>query len=235
MDEFAYDIEYLRLQVLVNEDEGLGKWEMYFDVMREDYMLDECHRLLAAAKGWDLTQEGRARVREEEALLAIHVHDLPRAGELLSGLLAQYRIMQDRHGEARTFGHLGMLANMQGNLGDAEKYAQQSQMIFEELGDEVNVAIGLFNLGNLKDDQAEFVQVEEYYRRALTQYRILERPDGQAATLNGLASTLRSLGRWEESAQLYRSSIAIYRDLDDLHDVATSLHNAAIIDQFQGK
>ena len=96
-DDLTYDLERLRLLVLADESAGLDEWEVAVAEFRDAYLLDDCRRLLNAAKAWPLSEHGRARVREEEAVLAIAAGDWPRAGRLLQDLLDTYRSLADRH------------------------------------------------------------------------------------------------------------------------------------------
>src|SRR5215212_4146928 len=127
-------IEYFRLRVIEDEDGGLGEWEGAISAYRDGFLLEDSQRLLTAAKSWPLSPSGRARVREEEALLLFQGNEWPQAQRRFTGLLKTYRQLGDRHGEARTLGHLGMLADLQGDADDAETLFRQTEAIFVALG-----------------------------------------------------------------------------------------------------
>ncbi len=216
-DDLTYDLERLRLLILADESAGLDDWEAAMAEFRDAYLLDDCRRLLNAAKAWPLSEHGRARVREEEAVLAIEAGDWPRAGRLLQELLDTYRSLGDRHGEARTLGHLGMLADLNGDAATAAGYLAQTGVLFAELGDQHALAANAFNLGNLHDDLARWDEADAAYRQALDLYRSLEDVAGEAKALSALAAVRRSQGRWDEAAALYEESITLSRQADDLH------------------
>src|SRR4051812_43327716 len=115
MDDLTYDIEYLRLRTLANEADGLNAWAAGVGVFRDAYFLEDCRRLLNSAKSWPLSPMGRTQVREQSALLYLHAHEWDEAERAFASLLPSYEQLGDRHGQARTFGHLGLLADLNGN------------------------------------------------------------------------------------------------------------------------
>ena len=54
-NHLKYDIEYLRLRVLMDEDVGLAEWEGAISAYRDSYLLEDSRLLLAEAQSWPLS------------------------------------------------------------------------------------------------------------------------------------------------------------------------------------
>ncbi|HLQ22465.1 MAG TPA: HD domain-containing phosphohydrolase [Gemmatimonadales bacterium] len=63
--------------------------------------------------------------------------------------------------------NLGILANIQGNHGEALAHYQQSLYAFQRTGDDHGCAIAYHNLGMVSADQAKWDEADEYFRRCL--------------------------------------------------------------------
>jgi hypothetical protein len=61
-----YLIEFLETWFSNDAEEGFREWQRTF--RRASWQNDLCHRLLSVAKGWQLSEENRASLRNDEGI-----------------------------------------------------------------------------------------------------------------------------------------------------------------------
>jgi tetratricopeptide (TPR) repeat protein len=76
---------------------------------------------------------------------------------------------------------------------------------------ECRLAYTFNNLGSVAQDQGQYLDAEQYYRRSITNWQHCGkgRHPGMARTLNNLASLMHSTGKWKQAENLLRRSEAV--------------------------
>lgn len=194
-DSLLYNIEYLRLCVLEDEDTGLAAWEEAMAAYRDSYLLAECRQLLAVAKSWSLAPAGQARVQEQEGVLALQANDWDRAQSVFLALLPMYQKLGERHGQARTVGHLGVLAAREGNINDineAEQNMVKAISLWTELDHQDGIAANLMNLGEIYRNRGAWDESVAYFEQALAIVREVGDHKREASIFKHLARFISS-------------------------------------------
>ena len=109
--------------------------------------------------------------------------------------------------------NLGILANIQGALGDATAHYERSLDAFRRSGDERGCAIAYHNLGMASADRGRWDQAEEYYRRTLeVASRIGDRHLEGLARLNR-SEVLLARQRYDDARAGAEAALEIFNQL----------------------
>jgi tetratricopeptide (TPR) repeat protein len=108
-------------------------------------------------------------------------------------------------------------------LGLAEACYEESLGIFRALGDRVNAAIVLSNLGEVCHQQRRAERAVELFAEALRMQRELDSPDGIAFDLTNLARVRLELGEPDRAAALSAQGIRLFRDMGNRLGLAGAL------------
>ncbi len=77
------------------------------------------------------------------------------------------REIGDRQGEAQSLNNLGLIAEIRGDVADAELLQRESLVIRREMGDRLGEAASLGNLGVIAQNRGDLAQAERLYREGL--------------------------------------------------------------------
>ena len=135
---------------------------------------------------------------------------------------------------AATEGTLGILAQLRGDYGNAERAYHQALEIFTRLGDQAGMARGYHQLGMLAELRGDYDRAEPLYRQSVG---IKERIGDQA----GMASSYHQLGRlaqlrgdYDSAEPLYRQSLGISERIGDQAGMASGYHQLGMLAQLRG-
>lgn len=118
-------------------------------------------------------------------------------------------------------------ARFYGQLAEHEKaegLLQASLPIFHRLDAQSEIALALYQLGEVYSRTGAYEKAESTLRESLAVYKALNDPNGMAAALNSLGAVIHSLGEYRAARELYRESLAISQKIDDPWGIASSLH-----------
>ncbi len=134
--------------------------------------------------------------------------------------------------------YLGEAQNYQEEITDAIDYFHKASDLQKELGQELELASVLNELGNLYDKQGQYVEAESFYLQALElrQHLLGDNHPKLANSLNNLAEAYRAQGRYDEAEPMYRKALEMNQRLlgSDHSEIATTLNNWALSYYEQG-
>jgi predicted ATPase/DNA-binding SARP family transcriptional activator len=140
---------------------------------------------------------------------------------------AQPPTKQERADSLFSVSVLSMLLN---DLDHATRRAQESLVLYQQLGDQLNIGRVLNNLGNIKLQERDQRGAERYYRDSLAISRQTNYKRGVAATLDNLAEVERLQGNLVASKAAYDESLTLYQQLGDMAATATVMgHKATLL------
>ena len=104
----------------------------------------------------------------------------------------------------------------------AKSWYEKSLILRQHLGDSVDIADGLVDLGNALDELGSELKntdssrlAAQYYRQALGIYRSLDDKPSIASVCNNLGDALKHLKRYDEALKFLRESARIRIEMDD--------------------
>ncbi|MCB9138491.1 MAG: tetratricopeptide repeat protein [Caldilineaceae bacterium] len=136
---------------------------------------------------------------------------LQRAKVLCCHALDLFLTLENAHGLAHTYNHLGLIAIRQKNWEKAEEYLKQAMEIWSEGPDRHGLIDGMINLGLLYSLQQQHEQALNYAREAL--------------------ETAQTLGEEWRVGRIYVNMAWIYEDLADSNAAEAVIAKASVIFQ----
>jgi len=111
----------------------------------------------------------------------------------------------------------------------ALEYAEKSRILFESLGNKIEIA-NMHNLfGLVYTDQGENIRAVNAYENAIAIYDESGDKTLKAATLSNLGIVYYRLGAFNSSLDYYYSALKIYEDTGDYDAMSNTLTNIALI------
>ena len=141
----------------------------------------------------------------------------------------------DEGWRAVALGNLGLIAQTQGKLAEAEQFHRDALAIDQKLGRLEGQANQLGNLGVIYRTQGKLAEAEQFHRDALAINQKLGSLEGQANQLGNLGLIYHTQGKLAEAEQFYRDALAINQKLGSLEGQAIQLGNLGLIYRTQGK
>jgi len=146
-----------------------------------------------------------------------------RAIEFYGQIIAIFRELGDRQGEANALGNLGNVYRSLGEYQRAIEFHQQSLSLKRELGDRQGEADTLGNLGLVYTSLGEYQRAIEFHQQSLALTRELGDRQGEANALGNLGNVYRSLGEYQRAIEFHQQSLSLTRELGDRQGEATTL------------
>ena len=122
-----------------------------------------------------------------------------------------------------------------GAYGDARSSCEGSLLIAQEIGEKRGEAIINFQFGTLALMEDKLQESLEYYQKALTQFQILEEPDGVASVWYQLGRVYETRMEWNPAQDSYRKSAEIEEAQGNLSGAAKSWSQLANVLKKTGK
>ena len=117
----------------------------------------------------------------------------------------------------------GHLAQRQGDFARARMHYTDSLVSYQQLNDEVHVAVVLRGLGEIAEDQGDLLSAKDYYEQSLNIFRSLGDIKGTSVALNHLATLALLSNDYERAAALSAESLGIERQRKDNRTTAIAL------------
>lgn len=234
----AHRIEYDRLALAVEGDEGLRRWAHRFERAWLDGRTDECRQLLIGIKGSgiSLSDTSRATVLRCQGLLALLQEEYHRAETDFQTALALCEETGDDLVAGRLLNDLGTLDQARGDLPAAvEHYRASLQRLpptENGAGDAAmvrnNLGLALVSLGERAAGLAEFEQARAIYER-------LGYPQGVARTQINLGQLYARQGDHAAATAAYQEALATLRRFGEGRLVVEVLNSLGVLAKTQGQ
>ena len=134
---------------------------------------------------------------------------------------------------ASIYHQLGIVAQGQQQLKQAEDYFQQALQIMIASGYQGNQANTFHQLGMIAQEQWQWKQAEHYYQQALQIRFKFHDPHNQANTYHQLGTVAQEQRLWEQAEYYLQQALQIKVEFHDLHEQASTLHHLGIVAQEQ--
>lgn len=125
---------------------------------------------------------------------------------------------------ASVYHQLGMVAQEQRQLAQAEQYYQQALQIKIEFNDRYSQADTYHQLGSVAQEERQWVQAEQYYQRALQIEVEFNERYAQADTYHNLGMVAQEQRQWVQAEQHYHHALQIEVEFDDRYSQARTYH-----------
>lgn len=119
------------------------------------------------------------------------------------------------------------ILNAQGKFKEALEIARNSLTIYEQLGNRLDIATALLNVGGEWHYLSDFQQASDYYLRALKIMNDLNHRYYQRMLGNNLASIFINLGDYQKGKEYAERSLVIARELGQDYPISSSMFNVA--------
>jgi tetratricopeptide (TPR) repeat protein/predicted transcriptional regulator len=140
--------------------------------------------------------------------------EITTAAEHFANAHENYRLNNDRMGEATCLNNLGVLAGEQGDLSRAEMYYKRSLDIYREIDiAQKQHADTLSNLGVIAARRGDLAHAEDYFERSSTIFRELDNATHVTAPLLNLGDVTRQRGDLNRAEDYYKQGIDIARQV----------------------
>jgi tetratricopeptide (TPR) repeat protein len=135
--------------------------------------------------------------------------------------------------QAKTYHHLGIVAQEQHQLEQAGQYYQQALEIYIEFNDRYSQADTYHELGMVAQKQRQFARAEHYYQQALQ--LDIESNDryNRAKTYHNLGVVAQEQWQWLQAEQHYQQALQLYIEYNDRYNRAKTYHNLGVVAQQQ--
>jgi len=128
----------------------------------------------------------------------------------------------------------GSLAQVQSDYVEARRLSEEALLIFRELGDHLNEARTLNNLGIAAYEQGNLEEAQGHFSQALQIYRDLGDDWGIAAALTNVGLVVMDMDAPSAAKDYHAEALTIFRALDDKRSAAIALNNLAVLAHQEG-
>ena len=135
----------------------------------------------------------------------------------------------DKRAHACALIRLGNGCRLRGDLSDARRHFEQSQVFFEELGDKAGLSKRLNNQGLVLKDWGRLEEALALYKQNEQLCRELDDKAGLSSSLGNQGNVLADWDRLEEALALYKQQEQLCRELGDKRGLSRSLANQAAL------
>lgn len=129
----------------------------------------------------------------------------------------------------------GVLCLYQSQFDTAQNAFKASQALYEKMGDKLNIARSLSNLGDVARYRGDYKIATLYYQGCLEIQRQVEDKPGIAYSLNRLGVLARDQGDAKHAYGLHEQSLGIEQELNNARGVGYSMFNLGVASFFLSK
>lgn len=180
-------------------------------------------KLIECANARDMHDPAKTELLYAAGFIVKSLGDILKARELFDLAAKEARAQQDQASHAYALLGLGEVASNEHSMDEAEKYIEQSMVIFKSLGDKVGMMLAFADKGNIAADRQGYDKAREYYNDNLKICREMGHQLGVAGTLLALGRIETYFGDKEKGRQYGEESLAIYRGSKDKSGIAGAL------------
>ena len=137
----------------------------------------------------------------------------------------------DKSGEAKSLGNIGLLYLDKSNYTKSFEYLNKSLKINEEIKDSLNIASNLLNMGLVFYYQANYDKALGYFKQS---YGVSSRAGAKtkaANTLNNIGAIYFQTAQIDSAEYYFAESLELREELNDKRGMASSLLNLGLISQ----
>lgn len=165
-----------------------------------------------------------------EQLAVSSIESEEEAGRLLEESMVLCREMDDQAGIARGLIACSEFARYaQQDFARARQCMEESLEINQRLGNRWNMALVLFDLGQLAQQLGLRQEAKRRYGESLALRRDLGDGWGEALCLDYMGYVARELGEYEEARQLHRQSLSLSQEIGDQLGIGGSIDNLGLV------
>jgi tetratricopeptide (TPR) repeat protein len=136
--------------------------------------------------------------------------------------------------QARSYNHLGLVAEAETDLDTAVEHFEESLEIFRSLQSPRGEAMCLSNLGLVAKKKGDLEAAKEYYERGLERFRDSDGTYVQVACLGNLGVLTQELGELSTARSYLRQSLELSRSINDRQRKAEALLGLGLIARTEG-
>ncbi len=137
--------------------------------------------------------------------------------------------------KAETYKALTDLYRLKNSYPEAIFYLDQALKIYQELGDEAEIAKNYNNLGNILWMALDYPKSETAFKKAIEIQQKLGDPANLAITLNNIGSLYLSQNQYQKALDFYHQSLQLRKNLNNLEEKARTLNNIGVVNLALGK
>ncbi len=130
---------------------------------------------------------------------------------------------------------LAMLCREEGNLRQANTFAQEALTLFRELGDTKGEAWMQMVLGEIRRGCGAYYDALGHFEQALTSFTALHNKEGIASTLRDRGTVYEAIGKYIDASTDYEDALHIFNELGLRASQAWVLADKSVISTRQGK
>ncbi|BAY60055.1 TPR repeat-containing protein [Calothrix brevissima NIES-22] len=142
--------------------------------------------------------------------------------------LSIYREIQDRQGEEKALGNLGLVYNSLGDYKKAIDYHQQVLAIAQSIKDRQSEGAALGNLGIAYYSLGDYKKAIDYLQQYLAIAREIKNRQGEGKALGNLGLAYYSLGDYPKAIDYQQQWLAIARSIKDRQSEGAALGNLGL-------
>jgi tetratricopeptide (TPR) repeat protein len=219
-------------------EEALPELESTEQVMWLNRLETE-HENLRAALDWSQQSESGVEVglRLSDALggfWSIRGH-LTEGRERISAVLAQSQALKGTAAFGKVLLQAAELAYRQSDYPAAQSFGEESMLIFQELGDKLNISNTKSLLGWVSEEQGDYATAIQLQEEALALNRELNDDTNTAGALSNLAWAMLRPGDYTRANAYLEEALAIHRHIGDKGGMGFVLSGLAEVALREGK
>ena len=170
-----------------------------------------------------------AEARRRMAVLASRKGDYDWVVATLRAVLAQYRSLGNRAGEATVLTDLGVVQwRQQAEYASVQTLWEEALAIWREIDDRAGVARCMSNLGIIMMEQGKYERAQRHFEESIALWRVLDNQFFLAVPLSNLGLALHWQGDLNRAAHYFDEALQIYRELGDPATELLVLNNVAL-------
>ncbi|XP_022797219.1 tetratricopeptide repeat protein 28-like [Stylophora pistillata] len=149
--------------------------------------------------------------------------------------MAIMKTNRDSHGEAITYGNLGILFRSLTKYDKAQEYQEKALAITIKIGDKKGEAASYGNLGTLFQSHGRYDKAQEYQEKALAIRIEIGDKKGEATSYGNLGTLFQSLDKYDKAQEYEEKALAIRKEMGEKEGEARSYGNLGTLFQSLGR
>ncbi len=178
--------------------------------------LEEEHANLQNALAWSLEHDAELGLKLAASLGVFwEIRSHYQLGRAWYEKLLSHPHAGHLHLRAKILSRKGRLADLQGDVSEAQVDLEESLVLHRKLGDKTGMALSLNNMGLVAYNQGEYPKALEFHNESLALRRAVGDKSGMADSLNNLGLIAHEQARHSEAHRFFTESVALKREVGD--------------------